>query len=432
MPKRTDDGVRKRCGCGRRRWSKCAHPWHFNFHHAGTEYRYSLTVIARARGEQPPQGKTEARSWRDRLRAEITSGTFLGPKTNIPDIANARMLFGDVADLYLKRYVGKLTGTDGKSCWSGRHLRPKTAQQAEYHLDTLRLIEIPAPFGTTIRLESKPLVEITKADVESVRESRLAHGTIGCNRLLARLRHLFNWAIAEGILDQSPFKRGGVTVVKLDMRAEHTRQRRLEPGEEEALLKHASPHLRALIVAALSTGCRRGELLSLQWSQIRRDDKREARWMVLPAAKTKTNETRVIPIGPRLRAELAIRQHAPDGTEHPPTAYVFGNECGEQIESSKTAWNNTCQRAKIVGLRFHDLRREFACRLLESGAQHHDVRDFLGHANITTTSRYLASTPLRLEQALARMEGGAIRTPFAQTDESAETADSDAPANTLN
>lgn len=154
--------------------------------------------------------------------------------------------------------------------------------------------------------------------------------------------------------------------------------------------------------------------------------------MVLPAAKTKTNETRVIPIGPRLRAELAIRQHAPDGTEHPPTAYVFGNECGEQIESSKTAWNNTCQRAKIVGLRFHDLRREFACRLLESGAQHHDVRDFLGHANITTTSRYLASTPLRLEQALARMEGGAIRTPFAQTDESAETADSDAPANTLN
>ena len=40
----------------------------------------------------------------------------------------------------------------------------------------------------------------------------------------------------------------------------------------------------------------------------------------------------------------------------------------------------------------------------ESGASDHDVRDFLGHANITTTSRYLASTPLRLEQALANLE----------------------------
>ena len=431
MPKRTDDGIRKRCNCGRRRWPKCAHPWHFSFHHGEREYRYSLTVIARTRGEQPPQGKTEARSWRDRLRAEISSGTFLGPKTK-PEIADGRLAFGDVADLYLKRYVGKITGTDGETRWSGRHLRPKTAEQAEYHLTTLRRVEIPAPHGTTIRLETKPLDAITKADVETVREARLAHGTIGCNRLLARLRHLLNWTIAEGMLDESPFKRGGVTVVRLDMRVEHARQRRLAPGEEEALLKHAGAHLRALIVAALSTGCRRGELLSLQWSQVRRDDKGEARWIVLPAAKTKTNETRVIPIGPRLRAELAIRQHAPDGTEHPPTAYVFGNECGEQIESSKTAWNNTCQRAQIVGLRFHDLRREFACRLLESGAQQHDVRDFLGHANITTTSRYLASTPVRLEQALARMEGGAIRTPFAQTEESGENADSDAVANTLN
>jgi integrase len=94
----------------------------------------------------------------------------------------------------------------------------------------------------------------------------------------------------------SPFKRGGVTVIKLDMRAEHPRQRRLAPGEEDALLQHARPHLRALITAALSTGCRRGELLSLQWSQVRRDENEDARWIVLPAAKTKRNEARVIPL----------------------------------------------------------------------------------------------------------------------------------------
>jgi hypothetical protein len=54
--------------------------------------------------------------------------------------------------------------------------------------------------------------------------------------------------------------------------------------------------------------------------------------------------------------------------------------------------------------------------LLESGAALHDIQAFLGHANIKTTSRYLQSTPVRLEQALARMERNArrIRTGFAQ------------------
>ena len=59
-------------------------------------------------------------------------------------------------------------------------------------------------------------------------------------------------------------------------------------------------------------------------------------------------------------------------------------------------------------LHFHDLRREFACRLMESSADLHDVRDFLGHANITTTSRYVRSTPVRLAQALERMEASAV------------------------
>ena len=59
---------------------------------------------------------------------------------------------------------------------------------------------------------------------------------------------------------------------------------------------------------------------------------------------------------------------------------------------------------QAIDLHVHDLRREFACSLLESGAALHDVQAFLGHANITTTSRYLQSAPVRLEQALSRME----------------------------
>jgi integrase len=102
---------------------------------------------------------------------------------------------------------------------------------------------------------------------------------------------------------------------------------------------------------------------------------------------TKTRETRVVPIGQRLGAVLEMLRYDPVGRKLGPQTYVFGTEVGDRIGSVKTAWRSACERAGIVGLHFHDLRREFACRLLESRAELHDVRDFLGHANITTTSR---------------------------------------------
>jgi integrase len=464
MPKRTHDGIKKRCDCPRRLWPKCAHPWHFSFHHAGVEHRYSLEKIARARGERPPTSKSEAGTWRDRLRGEIRDGSFVDPDAPRP-VSVAALTVGEVIDRYLSAYVGKAETDEGQT-WSGQYLRPKSAQQADYQLRLARACDVPAS-GGVVRFEQKPIASVSKADLEAIRAARRLHGVIGCNRLLARLRHFFNWAIGEGFAEQTPFKRQGVSVVKLEMNAEAPRTRRLEPGDEERLLAHAGPHLRALIVAALSTGCRVGELLSLQWHQIRYDEQGQARWIVLPAAKTKTNAVRVLPIGPRLACELTMRRHAPDGIDHAASAYVFGYETGEKIESIKRAWEITVLRAhghtpawvkgkkgqlapasrtalRAINLHFHDLRRQFACMLLESSADLHDVRDFLGHANITTTSRYLASSPVRLARALARLEGpstspphttvgaGAIRTPFAQTAATADEPAAPASSKSLN
>jgi integrase len=72
---------------------------------------------------------------------------------------------------------------------------------------------------------------------------------------------------------------------------------------------------------------------------------------------------------------------------------VFGNAVGERLDSIKTAWKATCRRAGIEDLLFHDLRREAACRWFEAGVPLHHIRDLLGHADISTTSRYLAVTP---------------------------------------
>ena len=403
---RDNGGLKKRCGCPRRQWSKCAHPWHFGFKSAGKEHRWSLHKVA----EKPVgywMSKSEAEAIRDRLRAQIREGT-LGDISGRQ--ADARLTFGDVANQYLERHVRVPSR------------RVRAVQQAVSHLRILRRAEVPGPGGRRVALADKRIDLITKADVESIRESRRRNperpgvkgGEVGINRLLARLRHVFSWAIAEGYTTETPFKRHGVTVVKLDTRAETPRHRRLEPGEEDGLLRHAGDHLRALIAALLSTGCRVGELLSLQWKQVRRDEAAVPRWIVLPPTNTKTYKLRVIPIGARLRAELEMREHAPDGTPFGPEAYVFGNAAGEKISTVKTAWRATCRRAHVEDLQIRDLRREFGSRLRESGASDHDVRDFLGHANISTTSRYLASTPVRLEQALANLESGNRRTSVAQ------------------
>src|SRR5262245_10990763 len=94
MPKRTHDGIKKRCDCRRKNWQKCAHSCHFSFHHRGVEHRYSLDIVARARNEPPPTTKAEAILWRDRLRAEIRTGKVVDasvPPTTA--IADTRLTF---------------------------------------------------------------------------------------------------------------------------------------------------------------------------------------------------------------------------------------------------------------------------------------------------------------------------------------------------
>ena len=340
-------------------------------------------------------GKTEAESHRDAFCSQIRSGKFAGQQLLENVAPKGPMTFGDLADRYLEQHVRVPTRREG-----GRKMM-------ELLIRRLRQIEIAAGHFGKIKFEQRPLVEITKADVEELRKASRIHcprakgGEVGTNRLLSRLRHMCSWAIAEGYTDSTPFKRHGVTIIKLNSSAESPRARRLEAGEEGKLLAHATPDLKAIIIAALETGCRLGELLSLQWGQVRREEN----IILLPAGKTKTNEARTVPLTSRLRAVLDARKHDASGSEFGAQAYVFGNEIGERRESIREDWDECRRLAGIVGLHFHDLRREFASRLLETpGVSLHDVSDWVGHTNVVTTSRYLATNGMRRQAVLERFE----------------------------
>jgi integrase len=206
--------------------------------------------------------------------------------------------------------------------------------------------------------------------------------------------------VAEGYVNQTPFRREGRAVIKLDRSVETGRTRRLEAGDEGRLLKHADSYIHDLIIGLLDTGCRRGELLGLRWKDVRLKDG----VIVLRAEATKTNTTRAVPISQRLKAILEMRRHGPDGKELAPDAYVFGTETGERRRDTRNAWLAACDKAGITDLQMHDLRRECGSRLLESGAGLHEVREWLGHTDIGTTGRYLAVTAESLKRTLKRLE----------------------------
>lgn len=399
--KQRNAGVRKICGCARREWSRCAHPWHFSFQWKGTHHRFSLD---RHVGRELT-GRTEADREAARIRIEIMAGTFGQQPTARETLTIAQLL-----DLYLRDYVAPE--------------RPRSLRNARYQAGTIGRLVIELPTGERrafgdcalvdvapgvlekFRAASRVQETISAIDKDGRRRARRRGGVKATNRNLGLLRAACNWAVRLGYITATPFKRGTETVVKLSR--EIGRRRRLEGDEAERLLSACDPlrlnpktkkpmpdqppaRLRPIVEAALETGCRLGELLSLQWWQVRNLDA-ERPELVLPASKTKTIRDRVVPISTRLRAILDMRRDDPAGDPFGAEAYVFGNEIGQRTKSIKTAWRLACARANIRDLHFHDLRREAGSRWLEGGVSLVTVRDWLGHTNISQTSAYLESS----------------------------------------
>src|SRR5207344_747501 len=134
------------------------------------------------------------------------------------------------------------------------------------------------------------------------------------------------------------------TVVKLSK--EHARSRRLDSDEEGALLAVCGTHLRAVVEAAIESGMRRGEILSLIWKQVEgmKADGERVTWapkaeLFLPFGKTKSKKDRRIPISTRLKSILEMRRIDPAGQPHAPDAYVFGTEIGSRVLGFSRAWH---------------------------------------------------------------------------------------------
>jgi integrase len=171
--------------------------------------------------------------------------------------------------------------------------------------------------------------------------------------------------------------------------------------------------MRDRLIGALDTGCRRGEMMKIRnqhvdWQQ---------RWIRILKENSKTEVARVIPFERGSRLEEVLRRRAFLG----PDAYVFGHaKTGEYVGNHRSAWETLLllshdikpaarsrgkrrlerETLRTINLHWHDLRHEALSRLADEGVPVHELQMLAGHANITTTQRYMNARANSLAESM--------------------------------
>ncbi|MGB6214403.1 phage integrase [Pseudomonas mandelii] len=143
-------------------------------------------------------------------------------------------------------------------------------------------------------------------------------------------------------------------------------------------------HLKPMVLVSLNTGMRRGELFNLKWSTVNFQTKT----ITVAGATSKTSDTRYIPMNKETLSVLKDWKK-----QAASTLFVFPSQSGGRLEDVKSAWLNLLKRAKIEEFRWHDMRHDFASRLVMAGVPLNTIRDLLGHADIKMTLRYAHLAP---------------------------------------
>ncbi|WP_020146810.1 site-specific integrase [Thioalkalivibrio sp. ALJ15] len=236
-----------------------------------------------------------------------------------------------------------------------------------------------------VKFARKPLSRIRSTDVAAWRDERIK--TVGGQTIrneLALLSHVFKIARTE-------WGMGGLRNPCEDVRRpppSQPRERRLREGEEAALLAVADAEWTGLIIMAIETGMRRGELLSLTWDRINLSQG------LAHLPETKNGSARTVPLSPRAIEALKALPRRLDG-------HVFSmsfNDHGNR-------WRTLCKHAGIEGLTFHDLRHEATSRFVEAGLFNMaEIAAITGHKTMVMLKRYYQPNAAGLAE---RMRKGA-------------------------
>lgn len=240
------------------------------------------------------------------------------------------------------------------------------------------------------------------------------------NRELTLLCAILNVAEARGWIIRNPFnharRSAGERDKLIDAQKERSRNRVLSFAEEDRLLKTIDTNttegrrLRVIVVCALDSGMRLGEICHLDWSDV----DLEAGNIDLRKRTTKTLSSRRVPLTPRMRIELlAWRGQFTTRTREcvlcrDAHAHILGN-----CENVGRTWRRARSRAGVSDVRIHDLRHTAATRLTHGAMPGILVARILGHkapigaaeeAQLKMTTTYVGTSKSRTALAVAAIE----------------------------
>ena len=270
-----------------------------------------------------------------------------------------------------------------------RYLSEHAARRANYRRDRTSVKNLNKFFG------NPTLDQITPKRIVAYKNQRYIDGVkpATINRELASLKKAFNLARREWEwCDDNP-------VCRVSMEQENnTRDRWLTVEEEQRLLAAAIPWLRELIVFAIYTGMRMGEILALTWAGV------DLFRRIATVFRSKNGERRTIPVNTTVLDLLKGKYAARLGT----IDLVFHSESRTPLDGSniRRALTTALDNARIQDLHFHDLRHTFATRMVQAGIDLYKVQRLLGHKSPIMTQRYAHHYPESLRDGVDALDAG--------------------------
>jgi integrase len=307
--------------------------------------------------------KEQARNTLTKLKMQCLNKEIGLEKKKKPDV-----LFKDFAEEYIENHAKVNKRSWKRDQTSINNLKP--------YFRGMNLSEI-----TSLHIEKYKAKRKTE---KNRKEGKISETTI--NRELTCLKTIYSKANEWGRTDNNP-----AASIK-NFEENNKTQKILTPEEIEKLIDAAPDHLKPIIIIAVNTGMRRGEVLSLKWKNIKFKEK----YIEIEGAKSKSGKPRTIPMNSTVYETLRglDKKHV----------YVFYNpKTKKNIIEIKRSFNTARKKAGLNKVRFHDLRHTAATRMCELGVPLKIVSKILGHSTIKMTERYADPTPETMKEAVEKL-----------------------------
>jgi integrase len=228
--------------------------------------------------------------------------------------------------------------------------------------------------------------------IEEYQSERLAKGNkpATVNRVLAVLRHSITKAVEWEMCKDNILKK--VRNAKL-LPVNNARVRYLTREELKRLIVCCNADLAPMVILAVNTGMRKGELLNLKWQDV------DLVNGFLHILESKNNTRRTLPLNDTAIEAVKSLPRRIDG------GYVFFNKrTGSPIKDVKRSFGTALRNAGILDFRFHDLRHCAGSYLAMSGVDLRTIQEILGHKTLAMTLRYSHLSPLHTKKAVSLLD----------------------------